>query len=355
MNKQYQKFLKNKTILVTGGTGSIGSALVRELLKYPVRQLRVFSRGEHLQYLLQRELVNAPISKLNFFIGDVRDKDRVLLAMEGVDIIFNAAAMKHVPLCEANPFEAIQTNVLGTQNLIDAARATKVKKFIHISTDKAAMPVNVMGATKLLSEKIVISAEHYTEGHYKNKHKTVFSTVRFGNVFGSRGSVVPLFYEQIKQGGPVTLTDPNMTRFMMKISQATDLVLKAALLSKGGELYIFKMPVIKIDDLARAMIEVLAPRFSFKPPDIKIKIIGKLRGEKIYEYLMANEETGDIYENHTMYCLAKHRPSGFSESRAKYCRSDEVSALSYEKLLVFIKEYFEDEALLKFNTRKING
>lgn len=340
MNNQYQKFLKNKVVLVTGGTGSIGSALVKELLKYPVKQVRVFSRGEHKQYLLQQQLSKIPISKVNFIIGDIRDKDQVLLAMESVDIVFNSAAMKHVPLCESNPFEAIKTNVLGTQNLIDAARDKNVKNFVHISTDKAAMPVNVMGATKLLSEKIVITAG---ENNVNKGGRTIFSVVRFGNVFGSRGSVAPLFYEQIKQGGPVTLTDPNMTRFMMKIPEATDLVLKAALLSKGGELFIFKMPVIKIRDLALAMIEYLVPKFGQNKSKVKIKVIGKLRGEKIYEYLMANEETGDLYENQTMFCVGKHQLKGFLRAKTQYCRSDEVEVLSYEKLLDFLKEHFVND------------
>lgn len=341
MNKQYQKFLKNKVVLVTGGTGSIGSALVRELLKYPVGQVKVFSRGEHKQYLLRNELSKISPNKLKFIIGDIRDKDSVLLAMEGVDLVFNAAAMKHVPICELNPFEAIKTNVLGVQNLIEAARGAKIKKFVQISTDKAALPVNVMGATKLLSEKSVISA-----AYYKSNQKIVFSAVRFGNVFGSRGSVVPLFYEQIKHGGPVTVTDPNMTRFMMGIPQATDLVLKAALLSRGGELFIFKMPVMKIGDLARAMIEVLAPRFNFKPSDIKIKNIGQRPGEKVYEFLMVDKEADEVYENHTMLCLSKHRLGGFSKSKTKYCRSDETEVMTYDKLLDFLKKYFEKDILI---------
>jgi FlaA1/EpsC-like NDP-sugar epimerase len=333
MKKEYLKFLKNKVILVTGGTGSIGSELVRELLKYPVKQVRIFSRGEHKQFMLQQALKKS--SSARFLIGDIRDRNRVFLAMEGVDIVFNTAAMKHVPMCEFNPFEAVKTNVLGTQNLIEAARAANVEKFIQISTDKAAMPVNVMGATKLLSEKIIISAEFY-----KGKHKTVFSVVRFGNVFGSRGSVVPIFYDQIKQGGPVTLTDKEMTRFIMEIPQAVTLVLKAAQLSSGGELFIFKMPVMRIGDLAQAMIEVLAPQFGFKPKDIKTKIVGKRSGEKIYEYLMVDEESDIIYENSTMYCLASHRPRGFSKARKNYSRSDETQPLPYKELVAFLKKYF---------------
>ena len=268
MDKLCAEFFKNKVILVTGGTGSIGSEIVRTLLKFPVKQVRIFSRDEYKQFLLEQEFKDLPVGRVGFLIGDIRDRDRVLLAMEGVDIVFNAAAMKHVPLCEYNPFEAVKTNVMGTQNLVDAARASNIMKFIHVSTDKAAMPINVMGATKLLAEKIAVSAEHY-----KGSHKTIFCAVRFGNVFGSRGSAVPLFCEQIRNGGPVTLTDVSMTRFMMQIPQAVELVLKAALLSRGEELFVLKMPVMRMEDLVKAMIEILAPTFGHKPSDIKIKMI----------------------------------------------------------------------------------
>lgn len=338
MKNQYTNFFRKKVVLVTGGTGSIGSEIVREILKYPVKQVRIFSRGEHKQFLLQQEFKNLPLGKVTFLIGDVRDRARVVLAMEDVDYVYSAAAMKHISLCETNPFEAVKTNVLGTQNLVEAARAANVRKFTHISTDKAALPVNVMGATKLLSEKIVISAENY-----KGKHKTIFSAVRFGNVFGSRGSVVPIFAEQIKKGGPITLTDENMTRFIMRIPQAAELVLQASHLSKGGELFILKMPVIKIKDLAQAMIAVLAPRFGYKQEDIKIKVIGKQSGEKLYELLMIDEETSNIYENHKMFCLAKQKINGFSKTKAKCCRSDESELLSYEKLVKLLKDHFKDE------------
>jgi FlaA1/EpsC-like NDP-sugar epimerase len=281
-------------------------------------------------------LKHLPLGLVNFLIGDVRDRERVFLAMEDTDIVFNAAAMKHVALCESNPFEAVKTNVLGVQNLVEAARAFNVEKFIHVSTDKAAMPVNVMGATKLLAEKITVSAEHY-----KGNHKTIFSAVRFGNVFGSRGSVAPIFYEQIKKGGPVTVTHKDMTRFMMRIPDAADLVLKAALMAKGGELFILKMPVIKISDLAEAMIEVLAPRFGQDPKKIEIQIIGKINGEKVYELLMVDEEIDCVYENHEMFCLTRQKPArGFKPAATTFFRSNECELMKKEQLVNFIESHF---------------
>lgn len=337
-NQTYQKFFKGKVVLVTGGTGSIGSEIVREVLKYPVKQVRILSRDEYKQFILQQEFHHLPHGRVSFLIGDIRDRKRVALAMENVDLVYSAAAMKHVSLCENNPFEAVKTNVLGIQNLVEEARLNNVKKFTHISTDKAAQPVNVMGATKLLSEKIVTSAENY-----KGNHKTIFSVVRFGNVFGSRGSVVPIFTEQIKKGGPVTLTDENMTRFMMRIPEAAGLVLKASYLSRGGELFILKMPVLKIKDLAEAMIEVLAPKFNYKKEDIKIKIIGKKNGEKIYELLMIDEEPNKIFENHKMYCLAKKEINGFKKTKTRYCRSDESELLSREQLKKILEDYYYND------------
>jgi FlaA1/EpsC-like NDP-sugar epimerase len=332
MKKILTEFFRNKVILVSGGTGSIGSEMVRSLLEYPVKQVRIFSRDEHKQYQLKQEFKDLPLGKVTFLIGDVRDRERVFLATEGVNMIFNAAAMKHVPLCESNPFEAIKTNVVGAQNLVDAARAHNIEKFVHISTDKAAMPVNVMGATKLLSEKIAISAEHY-----KGEHKTVFCAVRFGNVLGSRGSAVPLFYEQIKNGGPVTLTHKDMTRFMLKIPQAVELVFKAAYMSNGEELFILKMPILRMVDVVNAMIEIAAPRFGHKPDDIKIKIIGKRDGEKMYELLLTDEEAEDVHENEEMFCITKRPLKGFRPSSLKHYRSDERRPMTYKEVLKLLK------------------
>jgi UDP-N-acetylglucosamine 4,6-dehydratase/5-epimerase len=279
----------NKSILVTGGTGSIGREIVRRLLQLDPKVVRVLSNDENSLFALQQELkTNANV---RFLVGDVRDKERLKKAVEGIDFIFHAAALKHVPLCEYNPFEAVKTNALGTQNLIEVALEQEVAKLITISTDKAVNPVNVMGATKLLAERLTISANYY-----KGARKTVFACVRFGNVLDSRGSVVPLFQEQIKKGGPLTLTDPDMTRFIMTLPGATALVLKAAEIARGGEIFIFKMAALRIGDLAEVMIEHFAPLYCHDPGKIKIEITGRRAGERAREVLITEEEAENAYE-----------------------------------------------------------
>lgn len=291
-----EDIFKDKKILVTGGTGSIGSEIVRRVLQYNPKVVRIFSRDESKQFELEQELRS--LGDVRFLIGDVRDKDRLMRAFEDIDIVFHAAAMKHVPACEYNPFEAVKTNILGTQNVIDAALYNEVKKVIFISTDKAASPINTMGATKLLAEKLIIDANYY-KGH----SKTIFSCVRFGNVMGSRGSVVPLFEKQIRNGGPLTVTDSEMTRFMMTISQAVNLVFKATEMACGGEIFIFKMPVVKLNDLAEIMIKIFAPLYGYETENIPIKIIGARNGEKMYEKLMTEEEAQSAYETDDMFIV----------------------------------------------------
>jgi UDP-N-acetylglucosamine 4,6-dehydratase len=291
-----EEIFKNKNIMVTGGTGSIGSEIVRRVLKYWPKVVRILSRDETKQFELEQELGN--LDNIRFLIGDIRDKDRLKRAFEEIDIVFHAAAMKHVPACEYNPFEAVQTNVIGTQNVIDAAIYAEVEKVISISTDKAASPINTMGTTKLLAEKLIIDANYY-----KGRRKTIFSCVRFGNVIGSRGSVIPLFEKQIHKGGPLTITDHEMTRFMMTIPQAVDLVFKATKLAVGGEIFIFKMPVVKLKDLAETMIEKFAPKYGYRKEDIPIKIIGTRKGEKMHEKLMLEEEAQFAYETDEMFVV----------------------------------------------------
>lgn len=286
---------KNKRILVTGGTGSIGSVIVKELLKFKPRQIRVFSRDETKQF----ELMHAIDSKVpvNFLIGDVRDKDRLNMAMENIDIVFHVAALKHVVSCEKNPFEAVKTNVQGTQNIIDCAYANKVDKVVVISTDKATDPTNVMGCTKLLAEKLILSSFLY-----KGTKKTKFCCVRFGNVLGSRGSVVPLFINQLKHDQPITVTDPGMTRFTMSIPQAVQLVFKATKLIENREIFVLKMPVLTIKDLAEAVIEVYKEKHNINK-DIPVKIIGKLSGERIHEKLLTAEESEGALELDDMFII----------------------------------------------------
>ena len=317
--------------MVTGGTGSIGSEIVRRVLQYNPKVVRILSRDESKQFELEQEIGH--LENVRFLIGDVREKDRLDRAFEDIDIVFHAAAMKHVPACEYNPFEAVKTNVVGTQNVINAALDNSVEKVIAISTDKAASPINTMGATKLLAEKLIIDANFY-KGH----RKTVFSCVRFGNVMGSRGSVIPLFEKQIKNGGPVTVTDPEMTRFMMTISQAVDLVFKATKKAQGGEIFIFKMPVVKLGDLANVMIEHLAPRYGHKPEAIQIDTIGIRNGEKMYEHLMNEEEARYAYETKDMFVvLAKQIFNRYllkGNTKAKQMRyaSDNANVLSVEEV-----------------------
>ncbi|EOW2597693.1 UDP-N-acetylglucosamine 4,6-dehydratase family protein [Enterococcus hirae] len=286
---------KGKTILVTGGTGSIGSEIVRQLLKYEPKAIRIYSRGEEKQFYMQQELSNH--TNLRFLIGDIRDSQRIDYACRDVDIIFHAAAMKHVPASEYNPMEAVKTNVMGTQNVIDAAIKNNVKHFVGISTDKVVSPTNTMGATKLLSEKLIISANQY-----KGKTETIFSCVRFGNVMGSSGSVIPLFSKQIKNNKDITLTDVDMTRFMMSIPDAARLVLSAAMNSKFGETYVLKMPAINILTLAQSLIKIYNDTHDEKYRG-EIKVVGIRPGEKLYEELMTTDEIERSYENDKMYII----------------------------------------------------
>jgi len=290
-----KSYYHGKTVLVTGGVGSIGSYLVREILKYEPHSVRVFDNNESGLFDLEQEL---DPDKIRLFIGDIRDKDRLTMAMEGVDIVFHAAALKHVPLCEFNPFDAVKTNVVGTQNVLDAAFAQNVQKVITISTDKAVNPSNVMGATKLLAERLTISANNY-RGH----KRTTFSCVRFGNVLNSRGSVVPLFAKQIQNRGPITVTHPDMRRFFMDIPSATHLILTAGMLSCGNEIFILKMPALRIMELAEVMREKFAPHYGFEPEDIPITVVGVRCGEKIDEELMTLDETSCTFENDEMYLV----------------------------------------------------
>lgn len=325
---------KNKNILVTGGSGSIGSEIVRRVLQYEPTVVRVFSNDENGLFSLEQELPG--YDNLRFLIGDVKDRERLRIAMEGIDLVFHAAALKHVPLCEYNPFEAVKTNVLGTQNIIEATRAEEVEKVIAISTDKAVNPVNVMGATKLLAERLMISASHY-----EGERETVFSCVRFGNVLNSRGSVVPLFRQQIARGGPVTLTDPEMTRFILPLSRAVELVLQAAEMTKGGEIFIFKMPVLRIGDLAEVMIKELAPQYGHDPKSIEVRVIGKRAGEKTYEELLTEDETVGARETREMFIIPYQSPEkdNLKETQAVARRyvSEEQPLLTKEEIKALLK------------------
>ena len=316
----YSDFYKNKKVLVTGGSGSIGKKIVKELIKYDVDVIRVLDNNETELFNLENDLNS---SKIKVFVGDIKDSQRLKSLFKDIDIIFHAAAYKHVPLCEYNPLDAVKTNVLGTQNVIDMAILCDVKKVILISTDKAVHPANVMGATKFLAERLMMAASAYSDDGTK------FSCVRFGNVLNSRGSVIPLFKKQLKQGGPITLTDEDMTRFIMNIYQASKLILQAGMLSQGGEIFILKMPAFKLSDLVDAMIEFYAPVYGYDPEEIDVKIIGKRPGEKLYEELMTSDEMLTAYDNGDLFIIRdelnkKHPDFIYNSNEIDHLTKDEI-------------------------------
>ncbi|MCD4760239.1 polysaccharide biosynthesis protein [archaeon] len=326
---------KNKTILVTGGAGSIGSEIVRKLIKHKPKQIRILDIRETELVDMQRGLNSH--QDINFFIGDVRDKERLNLAMKNVDIVFHTAALKHVPACEYNPFEAVKTNVGGTQNVIDTALANNVEKVINISTDKVTNTINTMGATKLLAERLITSANNY-----KGTKRTVFSSVRFGNVLNSRGSMIELFRTQLKKKEPLTVTCPEMTRFIMSIPQAVNLVLKTAELSKGGEIFILKMPVFKLDDLIKTLIEELSPKYGIEPKNVKIKEIGLRAGEKMYEDLMTEEEARSTIETeHYLIIQPEINISHFKKQKNKYKKTQKKRYSSKQSKILSKEELKE--------------
>ncbi|MCI6033950.1 polysaccharide biosynthesis protein [Fusobacterium varium] len=267
---------KDKVLLITGGTGSFGNAVLRRFLKTDIGEIRIFSRDEKKQDDM-RKIYNNP--KLKFYIGDVRDYNSVMDVMRGVDFVFHAAALKQVPSCEFYPVQAVYTNILGTENVLNAAIASKVKKVVCLSTDKAAYPINAMGMSKALMEKVIVA-----KGRNLKDDETTICLTRYGNVMASRGSVIPLFIDQVRHGKPITITDPNMTRFMMSLDQAVDLVLFAFKNGKNGDLFIQKSPAATIEVLAHAMKDILGR------PEHEVKIIGTRHGEKLYEVLMTKEE-----------------------------------------------------------------
>jgi UDP-N-acetylglucosamine 4,6-dehydratase/5-epimerase len=267
----------NRILLVTGGTGSFGNAVVRRFLKTQIREIRIFSRDEKKQDDMRRKYGSRTLS---FYIGDVRDRDSLDDAMSGVDYVFHAAALKQVPSCEFYPLEALRTNALGTENVLNAAVDDRVKRVVLLSTDKAVYPINAMGVSKAMAERLLVAKSRVAWGT-----GTVLCGTRYGNVMASRGSVIPLFVEQIKEGGPLTVTDPSMTRFMMSIDDAVNLVLYAFRHGAPGDLFVQKAPAATIETLALAMKKI------FKA-DNPVRVIGTRHGEKLYETLLTREEMG---------------------------------------------------------------
>ncbi|UDM73879.1 nucleoside-diphosphate sugar epimerase/dehydratase [Vagococcus fluvialis] len=265
----------NKTLLITGGTGSFGNAVLDRFLQTDIKEIRIFSRDEKKQDDMRKKYMN---SKIKFYIGDVRDIHSIKHAMHGVDYVFHAAALKQVPSCEFFPMEAVKTNIIGTENVVQSAIEAKVKKVICLSTDKAAYPINAMGISKAMMEKVFVSKSRTVD-----ESETLICGTRYGNVMASRGSVIPLFIEQIKSGNPLTVTDPNMTRYLMSLEEAVELVVFAFENAHTGDIMVQKAPASTVGDLAQAVKEL----FSY---DKEIKVIGTRHGEKLYETLLTKEE-----------------------------------------------------------------
>ena len=318
---------KDKTLLITGGTGSFGNAVLNRFLETNIKEIRIFSRDEKKQDDMRNHLKN---EKVKFYIGDVRDYNSIAKAMHGVDYVFHAAALKQVPSCEFFPLEATKTNVFGTQNTIDAAVANNVKRIICLSTDKAAYPINAMGISKALMEKVAVAASRNIPND-----NTIVCLTRYGNVMASRGSVIPLFVKQIQEKAPLTVTDPKMTRFLMSLEDAVDLVLFAFQNGNQGDLFVNKAPASTIGDLAQAIKEIFNS-------DSEVKVIGTRHGEKLYETLCTREEMQKAEDMGEFYRIpADNRDLNYS----RYFSEGETDTSTIEDYHSHNTEQLTNEAL----------
>ena len=306
-------YFTNKILLITGGTGSFGNAVLKRFLETDIKEIRIFSRDEKKQDDMRKKYQS---SKLKFYIGDVRDYNSVLNATRGVDYIYHAAALKQVPSCEFHPMEAVKTNVLGTENVLEAAIQNQVKRVVCLSTDKAVYPINAMGISKAMMEKVMVAKSRNLEGT-----ETVICGTRYGNVMASRGSVIPLFVDQIRADKPLTITDPNMTRFMMTLNDAVDLVLYAFEHGQNGDIFVQKAPAATIKVLAEALTELLGK------PNYPINIIGTRHGEKAYEALLSREEMANALDQGYYYRIpADQRDLNYD----KYFVDGDVEIVEYD-------------------------
>mgnify|MGYP006116951137 CR=1 FL=1 len=325
-----------KRILITGGTGSLGQALTKRLLDYDVDTIRVFSRNENEQVKMQSKLSDG---RLRFLIGDVRDLNRLERALEDIDIVFHAAALKHVPVVEYNPFEAVQTNILGSQNVINASLKEDVETCVCIGTDKAVSPLNTYGATKLLMEKLFVTASNYLN---PKRHRTKFLAVRYGNVLGSNGSVIPKISEQIRSGNKITITDPSMTRFNITMKEALDLIERATKNGNGNEVFVPKLDAYNLRDLIDALCEILGQ-------DVKEEIISVRPGEKFHETLLNIDELRNTVETDMDYVVYSDPSQNINNyqkiSINKEYSSNNVKLLSKEQ----IKEIILNEKILQLD------
>jgi UDP-N-acetylglucosamine 4,6-dehydratase/5-epimerase len=331
--KNMEEF-SGKTILITGGSGSIGSYLTEAILQTNCKAIRVLSNNEYELYTLERKFPNS--KKLRLFLGDIRDKGRLRVAADGADIVFHAAALKHVPLCEFNPFDAIQTNVIGTQNMIEACIQANVEKFVFISTDKASSPLSTLGATKLLAERLTISAMAYR----KSLTRPIMYCIRFGNVIGTRGSVLELFLDQVKNDKPLTVTHNEMTRFTMTKKEAVNLILSTIEIAKGGEIFVLKMKALKIMDLAKSVISL----YSKNPNSHEIIETGIREGEKLHESLITKEEVTRFKKIDDMYVLPPPDSStydNFPKLESSYS-SEQNKMMTEEEIKTMLNEISND-------------
>jgi len=334
MRESIMKEFRNKIILVTGGTGSIGLGLIKQLIKCKPKQIRVFSNDENSIVEIKELMGENKI--LQYMVGDVRDKDRLSLAIRNVNIVFHAAAMKHIDICEENPFDTVKTNVVGTSNILEVSIIENVQKFIFISTDKATNPTSTLGGSKLLAERLTLDASSYV-----CSGGTKFAIVRFGNVIGSRGSVFQIFQKQIANKKPLTVTDARMTRFIMSISEAAEMILNVTHISNGGEIYILKMPSVKIEDLAKGMIQVFRNRFGKTSITNKIKISKSRERERFHEFLVTEEEIPYCQDIGNMYKITK------TENKKKKIKihefsSETASRINEKRLHKIINELVDD-------------
>jgi UDP-glucose 4-epimerase len=316
--------MNNSCLLITGGTGSFGNAVLRRFLKTDIKEIRIFSRDEKKQDDMRQFYKNP---KIKYFIGDVRDKRSVVNAMRGVDYVFQAAALKQVPSCEFFPIEAVNTNVIGCQNVLDSAVENGVKKIIVLSTDKAVYPINAMGMSKALSEKVMIAK---SRDYNDNGSSTIMCGTRYGNVMASRGSVIPLFVEQIKSGNPITITEPQMTRYMMTLEDAVELVLFAFNNGNPGDIFVQKSPASTIETVAKALLELYDAKN-------EIRIIGVRHGEKIYETLVNREEIAKAEDLENYFRIpADNRDLNynkfFSEGESKIASIEEYTSHNTKRL-----------------------
>lgn len=335
------EFYRNKKILITGAAGTVGREIVRQLHGLRPAELRLMDNNESEMFFLMEEYRSKNVF---CFLGDVRDRDKVEKLAYGMEVIIHAAAFKHVILSEYNPFDVVQTNIIGVENIIRAANACGVAHVLFTSSDKAVNPTNVMGTSKLMGERLMTAANAV-----RNSSTTVFSSTRFGNVIGSRGSVVPLFMRQIRNGGPVTITDSRMTRFIMTIEDAAHLVLKSLTLSQGGEVFVTKMPVVRIADLATVMIELLAPGYGHAAERIRTAEIGAKPGEKLYEELMSDEEVHRSMELEDMFVITPAFTSIYESISYEYPAT--VSGTADRAYISVNEEKMSKEALKEYLVR----